>query len=101
MNVIYYNSKRKNREGAVLVNGKNKKDKKRSRLSMLGGILLALGMLLLIIKGFTPEYLDEEGFLHEYFFLIPMGFGCIFAGALSFVIAGIRAFVSRSNNKEQ
>lgn len=83
------------------MSGKNEKDVKRSRLCAIGGVLLVLGMLLLIIKGFTPEYLDDNGFLHEYFFLLPMGFGCIFAGAISFAIAGIRTLIRRSKNKEQ
>lgn len=83
------------------MNGKNRKEGKRNRLNMIGGILLAIGVLLLVIKGLSPEYLDDENFLHEYFFLVPLGFGCIFAGVLSFVVSGVRALINRSKNKEQ
>ena len=54
--------------------------KNKSILMSLSMVLLLLGLACFIVKGFTPEYVDAQGLLHEpYFFLIPIGFGNIAA----------------------
>ena len=69
------------------------------RMMKLGGLLLLVGVVLLVMKGMSAEYVDAEGILHEQFYLIPMGFVCIFGGLLSFIIAGASK-VMKGKNKE-
>ena len=63
--------------------------------SAIGGVLLLIGVMLLVIKGMSVEYIDAEGILHENFFLLPLGFLCIFCGLISFVTVGIIAIISK------
>ncbi len=69
--------------------------------SAIGGVLLLIGIMLLVIKGMSVEYIDAEGILHENFFLLPLGFLSIFCSLISFVTVGIRAIISKlkSTNK--
>lgn len=60
----------------------------------IGVALLILGALLLCIKAVSSEYVDADGLLHEWFFLLPSGFGCLLGGCLSLLSAGA-AFVMR------
>lgn len=63
--------------------------------SVIGGILLLIGIMCIVIKGFSVEYIDAEGFLHENFFLLPIGFMFIFCGVISFLTIGIRMIMKR------
>ncbi|MGN1191174.1 MAG: DUF3955 domain-containing protein [Dorea sp.] len=63
--------------------------------SAIGGVLLLIGVMLLVIKGMSVEYIDAEGILHENFFLLPLGFLCIFCGLISFATVGIRAIIRK------
>lgn len=63
--------------------------------SVIGGVLLLIGVMLLVIKGMSVEYIDAEGILHENFFLLPLGFLCIFCGLISFATVGIRAIIRK------
>ncbi|MDO4493028.1 MAG: DUF3955 domain-containing protein [Clostridia bacterium] len=60
----------------------------------VGGGLLFLGTLLIVLKGLSVEYIDAEGFLHENFFLLPLGFLCIFCGLTAFLAVGVRALIA-------
>lgn len=51
---------------------------------------MAIGIILLCIKGFTGDYVDAAGILHEYFFLIPVSFAYLAAGVISLVISFIK-----------
>ncbi len=68
---------------------------KRARLNLvstiIGAALLLLGIVFLIIKAMSVEYIDAQGILHENFFLLPIGFLCIFCGLVVFLSIGIRA----------
>lgn len=68
--------------------------------SIIGGLLLLIGLLLLVIKGLSVEYIDDQGFLHENFFLIPIGFLCIFCGLLSFLAIGMSTLISKWKNRK-
>lgn len=65
-------------------------DTKRSKLNLImtiiGFVLLLLGMLFIVIKGMSVEYIDKDGFLHENFFLLPMGFLFMFSGIITFIV---------------
>lgn len=67
--------------------------------SIIGGVLLCIGILLLVIKGVSVEYIDANGILHENFFLVPIGFMCIFCGLISFVSIGIRTIVIKIKDR--
>ncbi len=64
-------------------------------LSLIGGGLLLLGVVLLAVKAMSAEYVDAAGMLHEHFFLLPCGFLSIFCGLLTFLTAGIRKLVRK------
>ncbi len=67
--------------------------------AVMGGILILLGMLLLALKALTPEYVDAEGVLHEWFFLLPLGFGCLFGGCAALIAAGMTAVIRKMRKK--
>lgn len=60
---------------------------------IIAACLLLIGAGFVIAKGFTPEYIDSEGFLHESFYLLPIGFFFMFCGLLCFLAAGVRGTV--------
>ncbi len=76
---------------------------KRAKYNMItisvGTGLLLIGMMLLVIKGLSVEYIDAEGFLHENFFLIPLGFFSMFCGFIAFLTAGIRTIIAKCRNR--
>lgn len=67
--------------------------------SIIGVVLLCIGILLLVIKGMSVEYIDANGILHENFFLVTIGFMCIFCGLISFVSIGIRTIVIKIKDR--
>ncbi len=62
---------------------------------MIGAFLLLIGIILLVVKGLSVEYIDAEGVLHENFFLIPIGFFYIFCGLISFITVGVRTLIGK------
>ncbi len=52
--------------------------------------LIVLGIALILVKGILPETIDASGILHEHFFLLPIGFACLFIGIITLVITKIR-----------
>lgn len=68
--------------------------------SVVGGVLLLIGSMLLFIKGMSVEYIDAQGILHENFFLIPTGFLLIFCGFISFVTVGFRTVINKLKNRK-
>ena len=66
-------------------------ENRRAKMNMIstivGGVLMIMGLMCLIIKAFSVEYIDASGILHENFFLLPVGFLFIFSGALVIIVA--------------
>lgn len=62
---------------------------------IIGNFLLLIGIIMLLIKGMSVEYIDAQGILHENFFLIPSGFLCIFCGLIAFVTVGIKSIIKK------
>ena len=60
---------------------------KKISLSLIAHIATLTGILCLVLKGFTPEYVDEAGMLHEWFFLLPVGSGLLFIGIILEIVA--------------
>lgn len=58
--------------------------------TVAGTVFVLAGILLLIAKGLSPEYIDGNGILHENFLLIPAGFFCIFCGIVSYIAAVVK-----------
>ncbi len=52
--------------------------------------LILLGIALILVKGILPETIDASGILHEHFYLLPIGFACLFIGIITLVITKIR-----------
>ncbi|MET3644120.1 DUF3955 domain-containing protein [Streptococcus gallinaceus] len=55
-----------------------------------------LGVLSFVAKSIGPEYIDKQGVLHEYFFLVPTGFLFIFLGLLLFMLWFYKKFGKKS-----
>lgn len=51
--------------------------------------LIVLGFVLFAIKMATPEYIDNQGILHESFYLVALGTFSILGGAIFTVINAI------------
>lgn len=66
---------------------------------IIGSILLCAGAACLIIKGMSVEYIDEQGILHENFFLLPIGFLFIFSGIITFCITGFKNIIHKLKNR--
>ena len=67
--------------------------------TLIGCVLMGIGLMLFGIKAASVEYIDAQGILHENFFLIPSGFLFMTAGAVV-IIAGIaRAFIHKKRHK--
>ncbi len=67
---------------------------------LVGAGFVLLGIILILIKAASVEYIDEAGILHENFFLLPLGFLSIFCGLIAFLTAGVKAIVHKIRNKE-
>ncbi|NWK84537.1 DUF3955 domain-containing protein [Staphylococcus sp. GSSP0090] len=68
------------------------------KLNISGTVLLILGVLAIVIKGFTPEYLDSNNILHEYFFLVPLGFSFIFVALCIFLSSMVIFCIKKLQN---
>lgn len=64
---------------------------------IIGAALLFFGVSCILIKSISVEYIDAEGFLHENFFLLPIGFFFIFSGLVTFAVTGIKNIVAKFN----
>lgn len=65
-------------------------ENRRAKMNMIstivGGVLMIMGLMCLIIKAFSVEYIDASGILHENFFLLPVGFLFVFSGVLVIIV---------------
>lgn len=65
-----------------------KTQKLRLMTTVIGAVLMAMGLGLLVIKGLSVEYIDAQGILHENFFLIPAAWAFLLAG-LIVILSGV------------
>ena len=63
--------------------------------TIIGTSLLLIGLLCIVIKANTIEYIDESGILHENFYLLPIGFLFIFIGLIVILVGIIRYIKKR------
>ncbi|MGM9947176.1 helix-turn-helix domain-containing protein [Floccifex sp.] len=74
----------------IIVDGNESRRAKMNLIStIIGGCLILLGFIFIFIKACSVEYIDEMGFLHENFFLLPMAFFSMFTGLLIIFFTGI------------
>ncbi len=78
---------------------KDGSETRRARMNLIatiiGAALLCMGVTFILIKANSVEYIDAEGFLHENFFLLPIGFFFIFSGLVTFAVTGIKNIVGK------
>lgn len=63
--------------------------------AMIGVFLLISGIGCFVIRACSVEYIDEAGFLHENFFLVPIGYLLILAGILCMISVALLRFMHR------
>ncbi|MGN1399556.1 MAG: DUF3955 domain-containing protein [Erysipelotrichaceae bacterium] len=54
--------------------------------TLIGSFLLVMGAFCFFVKAASVEYIDEQGFLHENFFLIPIGYLLLLSGIIVLLI---------------
>jgi hypothetical protein len=64
-------------------------------LIYVGLVLLATGLASLLGYFWLGASIDSQGFVHEPFFLLPIGYGLIAVGTLLCIIGGIRIVAVR------
>lgn len=79
----------------------NTKLKTALKILAVGAVLMLIGLLCFFLKGITVEYVDAEGFLHENFFFIPIGYLFLFSGFITSLIGAVKALVSGRHRKEK
>lgn len=75
---------------------------KRARFNMIstiiGASLLVLGVIFLLIKFNSVEYVDKSGILHENFYLVIIGYLCLFSGFATIFVSWIITLVKKLNS---
>lgn len=59
-------------------------------LLMIGVFLIIMGLYSLFIKMNSVEYIDDNGTLHENFFLIPLAYLFLFSGIVVIIKSRIK-----------
>lgn len=76
---------------------KDGSETRRTRMNLIavciGAGLLIAGVLCILLKAVSVEYIDAQGVLHENFFLLPIGFSLMFGGMMTLLIAGVRKLI--------
>ncbi|MGM9905462.1 helix-turn-helix domain-containing protein [Lactobacillus sp.] len=57
--------------------------------ALIGGGLMLVGFICFLIKANSVEYVDKQGFLHENFYLLPIGYLFLFSGLLVIFVSGV------------
>lgn len=78
---------------------------RRAKLNLIalcvGSMLLIMGVGCIFIKAYSVEYIDADGFLHENFFLLPIGFLFIFCSFITFFVTGIKNIISKIRRRRK
>ncbi len=83
-------------EKKLINDGSETKRAKMNLISIvIGALLIFMGIACIIIKGLSVEYIDVDGFLHENFFLLPIGFLLLFSGFITFFVTGIKTLIKK------
>lgn len=79
---------------------KNKKSKMYKISNILGFSFCTIGILIIILKGFTGESIDSLGIIHENFFLLPIGFLFVFLGITTIFVGAIHLLKNGENKSK-
>lgn len=80
----------KNMEKQLTEKGSGTRKVKMNKMTMRIGILLVLiGAACFAAKAFTGSYVDSQGYLHEAFALLPLGYMFVFSGVIIMAVTGI------------
>lgn len=63
--------------------------------TIIGTVLLLIGLGCFFIKMNSVGYIEQAGILHENFFLLPIGFLFLFAGGIVFLVTGLKYLKDR------
>lgn len=78
-------------------------ENKKARMNMISVVVgvtcFIFGILCLIARAITGDYIDANGILHEYFFLIPVAFVFFICGFITFLVTGIKNIIALLFNK--
>lgn len=66
--------------------------------ALIGGSLMVIGFICFLIKANSVEYVDKQGFLHENFYLLPLGYLFLFSGLLVILVSGVSYLVKLRKN---
>lgn len=66
--------------------------------ALIGGGLMVFGFICFLIKANSVEYVDKQGFLHENFYLLPLGYLFLFSGLLVILVSGVSYLVKLRKN---
>ncbi|NLY37119.1 MAG: DUF3955 domain-containing protein [Tissierellia bacterium] len=84
---------------------KGKEQRRRGKTNLMGPIaglfLLLTGLLLLVIKAVSLEYIDEMGILREKFFLLPIAYLFILSGVVVLFVFGGKCLAHKFSNKSK
>lgn len=79
---------------------KDGNETKKAQLNMISILLMVIGGILFLIKGFSKTEIDRNGFLQEpLFFLIPLGYLFIFIGLALFLIRFIKKQINKFKDR--
>lgn len=95
--------KKMNKIEQILINdGKRTRAKKFNMVTtIIGSVFIILGIIFFLISGASVSYIDSNVFLHENFFLIPLGYLSLFVGIVIIidrVINSIRLVIKERKN---
>ena len=95
--------KKMNKIEQILINdGKRTRAKKFNMVTtIIGSVFIILGIIFFLISGASVSYIDSNVFLHENFFLIPLGYLSLFVGIviiIARVINSIRLVIKERKN---
>lgn len=86
----------------IIVDGNESRRAKMNLISTILGVCLSvLGFIFIFIKACSVEYIDEMGFLHENFFLLPMAFFSMFTGLLIVFFTGVLTWIKKRYHNSQ
>ena len=68
--------------------------------ALIGGGLMVIGFICFLIKANSVEYVDKQGFLHENFYLLPLGYLFLFSGLLIILVSRVSYLVKLRKNKK-